>query len=217
MCRNANLTKISPVIDLQSFVAYRDRKLFKIFNLGLLLGIVGAGLLVWYFPAVDQFREGSLIVVEPNRGNSEVFRINLPRDRILAGVQGAAEDVPTGLEWPQHPMFANSQTELFKVRNREDRVVGVAGRIASSAGNSDPFIHWMLHLPARGTMFLDMGLAPTADGYRAGTLHAGTREFLELNGTVEERFISNVEEAEFDIDARIELTTAFVGLLGEEE
>ena len=189
--------------------------MFKTFNFGILLGVVGAGLLLLYVPVVDQYREGSMISVKTNGGNSEVFQIYLPRDRIFAGAAGAEEPVPPSLEWPQHPIFANSQTELFKIRNRNDAVVGVAGRIASTE-TADPFIHWMLHLPARGTMFLKMGFAANAEGFRSGTLRAGTHEFSVLSGTVEERFVSDLENAEFDIDGRIEIKTAFVAPLEDE-
>jgi hypothetical protein len=189
--------------------------LFKTFNFGILLGVVGAGLLLLYVPVVDQYREGSLISVQTNGGNSEVFQIYLPRDRIFAGAAGAEEPVPPSLEWPQHPIFANTQTELFKIRNRNDAVVGVASRIASTE-TADPFIHWMLHLPARGTMFLKMGFAANAEGFRSGTLRAGTHEFSVLSGRVEERFVSDLENAEFDIDGRIEITTAFVAPLEDE-
>lgn len=189
--------------------------MFKTFNFGILLGVVGAGLLLLYVPVVDQYREDSLISVQPNGGNSESFRIYLPRDRILAGAAGAQEPVPPSLEWPQHPKFANSQTELFKIRDRNDAVVGVASRIASTE-TADPFIQWMLHLPARGTMFLNMGFAANADGFRSGTLRAGTHEFSVLRGRVEERFVSDLENAEFDIDGRIEIKTAFVAPLEDE-
>ncbi|MBT8080655.1 MAG: hypothetical protein KJO31_18890 [Gammaproteobacteria bacterium] len=188
--------------------------LFKTFNFGFFLGLVGTAILLWYVPVVDQHREGSLISVQPNGGNAEVFRINLPRDRILGGAAGATDPVPAGLEWPAGPLFANSQTELFKLRDRRETVVGVASRVASTDAD-EPFIQWMLHLPARGTMFLDMTLEPSADGYRDGRFLAGTREFAELTGNAEERFVGLREEGdegEFDVDAYIELKTALVSL-----
>ena len=186
--------------------------MFKTFNFGFLLGLIGTAVLLWYVPVVDQHREGSLISVQPNGGNAEVFRINLPHDRILAGAAGATTPVPAGLEWPADPIFANSQTELFKLRDRREEVVGVASRVAS-ADADDPFIQWMLHLPARGTMFLHMALQPSDDGYRDGELTAGTREFATLTGNVEERFVGVNEESDeevFDVDAYIELKTALV-------
>ena len=186
--------------------------MLKTFIFGMLLGISGAAALLWFAPVVDQQREGSLIRVRPNGGNFELFQIILPHDRILAGVASADETVPAGLEWPQDEIFADLQTELFKLRDRNDVIVGVAGRIASDS-IENPFIHWMLHLPARGSMFLDMGLAPTDEGHRAGILQAGTREFAELSGSVRERYFNDVEQAEFEIEGRIELTTLLVAPL----
>ena len=190
--------------------------MFKTFNFGLILGLAAAGAFLWYVPVVDQYREGSHISVHPNGGNSELFQINLPADRILAGVAAADYQVPEGLEWPDHELFADSQTELFKVRDRKDVVVGVASRIASS-DLADPFIHWMLHLPARGTIFLNMSAVADVDGYRSGFLQAGTREFAQLSGAVKERFVDQAAQAEYESDGRIELTTAFVAPLIDDD
>ena len=190
--------------------------MFKTFNFGVIIGLIGAAVLLWYVPIVDQYREGSLITVQPNGGNMETFRINLPKDRILAGAANASNPVPPGLEWPDDRMFANSQTELFKVRDRRDAVIGIASRIAST-DPLDPFIHWMLHLPARGSMFMTMSVNPTEAGHRDGLLQSGTREFATLTGSIEERYVSEIEQEEFDVEAHIELRTALVAPIVEEE
>ncbi len=43
---------------------------------------------------------------------------------------------------------------------------------------------------------------------------AGTGGFEKLSGTVIEQFITEFEDEDLNIDARIELITAFVGQLG---
>ena len=185
--------------------------MFRTFILGIVLGVAAAGALAHFVPAVDLHREASLVSVKPNGGNTESFHILVPRDRIVVGRAGAEDAVPPGLEWPETPELASLHTELFKIRDRNDKVIGVANRFASATEGSGPFIQWALHFPARGTMLLQMQIAPNDDGLRLGTLRAGTREFAELTGRVREQFTTDVEEADYDITGRIDLVTELVG------
>jgi len=73
------------------------------------------------------------------------------------------------------------------------------------------FVEWVVHLPARGTMYVSMAPNPSPDGYREGSLRAGTREFLTLNGVVLERFLSDDFGPDPDGAGRIELAAALVG------
>lgn len=189
--------------------------MFRIFIVGMVLGLGAAAATAHLMPVTNQFREPSMITVQPNGGNSEIFHINLPRDRILAGRPGIIP-TPPELTWPDDDLFTESQTELFKIRDKNDVVVGVAGRIASMSEQSGPFIQWTLHLPARGTIFVNMNIQPTAAGDRIGEMTAGTREFLKLSGQVREQFSNQIEDGDFDIDSRIELITRLIGPLEEE-
>jgi hypothetical protein len=193
---------------------YRVIRLFRTFVIGIFLGLTGAGALIYFAPAVDLHRQTSLMSVQPNGGNAETFRINLPRDRILVGLPGADNTIPSGMPWPSEEEFGNFQAEMFKVRDRNDVVIGVASRLASAADGSS-FIEWTVHLPARGTMYVQMDLSPTADGYREGVLLAGTRDFESLNGSVKEQFVAEVEDDDFDTQGRIVLMTALVSPLEE--
>lgn len=168
-------------------------------------------------PAVDLHREASLISVQTNGGNAETYRIDLPRDRILVGLTAQDAALPAGLEWPGEEVFGNLQAEMFKVRDRNDVVIGVASRLASASEATGPFIEWAVHLPARGTVYLQMDISPSSEGHRNGVLMAGTREFETLSGTVIEQFITDLDSEEYDVDGRIELITAFIGPLGDEE
>lgn len=165
---------------------------------------------------VDLHRESSHISVAPNGGNVETLRVDLPRDRILIGLAGEESALPAELEWPSDPMFGNLQAELFKVRNRNDDVIGVASRLASASEATGPFIEWVLHLPARGTIYLQMDIAPSAEGHRNGRLTAGTREFESMRGSVREQFTDGIDTEEFNVDGRIELITQFVRSLDDE-
>jgi len=191
------------------------RRLFKTFIFGIVLGAFGAGALVYFVPAVDLHRERSLISVQPNGGNLEKFRINLPRDRILVGLPGVDDSIPAGLDWPGAEFLGDMQAEVFKVRDENSAVVGVASRLASSSEETGPFIEWVVHLPARGTMYVQMELTPAADGVRNGVLRSGTREFEPLHGNVREQFVLAAEDD--DVQGRIVLETALVGTLGDEE
>jgi hypothetical protein len=191
--------------------------LFKTFYFGIALGLLGAFALTYSVPVVDLHREPSLISVRPNGGNAETYRVDLPRDRILVGLAGVDNALPAGLDWPAEAVFGDLQTEMFKVRDRNDVVIGVASRLASASEETGAFIEWTVHLPARGTVYLQMDVAPSAEGHRNGRLMAGTRDFETLSGTVIEQYITDFEDEDLNVDGRIELITAFVGQLSDEQ
>ena len=184
--------------------------------MGVLLGIVGAGAFTYSLEVVDLHREPSHTTVQPNGGNVETFRVDLPRDRIMVGLAGEANALPAELQWPSDALFGDLQAEIFKLRDRNDVVIGVASRLASASEATGPFIEWVLHLPARGTVYLQMDLAPSAEGHRNGRLLAGTQDFDSMTGSVREQFISGADNDEVDVDGRIELITSFVSPLGDE-
>ncbi len=181
------------------------------------MGIALAAALVYFIPVVDQQREVSLITVHANGGNSESFHIRLPDDRIMAGVSGVPTMTPPGLEWPELDFLANVQTEIFKLRNEIGVVIGAASRMSGRSEQHGSFVEWVLHLPARGTMYVSMAPNPSSNGYREGTLRAGTREFLTLHGVVLERFAKFDPDSDTRSAGRIELAAALVGKEQREE
>lgn len=193
--------------------------MFRIFNIGVVFGVAVAAGLAWLVPAVDQHREPSLVSVEANGGNRETFHINLPQDRIMVGKAGPGATVPADLAWPANGVLAGTETELFKLRDGNDVVVGVASRMSGSGGASGTVVEWTMHLPARGTVYATMQPAADAAGERKGSLRAGTREFATLHGAVRERLVSVGGESSsgVEIDGRIELSTALIGAAGDEE
>jgi len=186
-----------------------DNALMRIFVIGTLLGIATAAGALFAFPAVDQHREFSIISVLPNGGSTETFHINVPMDRIMIGAPSQPEPLPAGLVWPTDEILANVRTELFKIRNSHDTVVGVAARNAASVDAAD-LIDWVLHLPARGSVFINMSPDAMQGGYRIGRFRAGTREFGPLTGTMTESWISDSSGEEDAPDGRIELFLRFV-------
>ena len=175
----------------------------------------GAGL--YFLPAVDQFREQSMIVVHTNHGNTESFHVNVPTDRIMVGAPSQVSPLPAGLNWPDSAQFAETRAELFKIRNAKDAVVGVASRIAASHEDSGDIIEWVFHLPARGSAYVSMRPESADGGYRIGELIWGTREFAALEGLVTEQWVADVSGSEDAPAGRIEVITAFVTQLVDEE
>ena len=189
--------------------------MLKSLIIGILLGITAGVAAIYFIPVVDQARERSIIEVTPNGGNREVFHANIPDDRILIGVAGQADPLPRGLEWPRDELFANSRTELFKIRNTNDIVIGVASRIAAG-GPDGALVEWVFHLPARGSGYLLMRPKVEEEPYRTGVLRSGTREFAGMVGSVTERWVAASEEADNVPVGRIELSTRFVGTREDE-
>ena len=154
------------------------------------------------------------MTVAPNGGNVESFHINIPMDRVITGTAGEGRAVPEGLYWPAEDVLANVRTEIFKIRNARDAVVGVGVRTAARQG-SEIVISWMIHLPARGSLFAGMEAAPRENGYRLGQIKSGSREFERLRGSVGERWVANTSDTDDEDaqDGRIELRAAYVGEL----
>jgi hypothetical protein len=182
--------------------------LLKTFLFGIVLGILAAAGILYAYPAVDQQREASLVSVAPNGGTRETFHINIPMDRIMLGAPGQDEPVPPGLEWPDDRLLSSIRVELFKLRNARDAVIGVAARTAAQDGDAT-VIDWVLHLPARGSVFINMQAVPEEGGYRLGYFRAGSREFEPLSGFLTERWVSDTSGDEDAPAGRIELQAGY--------
>lgn len=186
--------------------------MFKTFLVGVLLGIAAAAGALYAVPLVDQQREISYITVAPNGGNRETFHINIPDDRVMAGTAGESSGVPAGLEWPTDEIFSGVSAEMFKLRNERDVVIGVAARTVAIEDTSQS-IEWLVHIPARGSFFLNMDVASGEAGYRDGRLLGGTQEFQKLRGSVAERWLPDASGEEDAPDGRIELLASYIAEL----
>ncbi|MBT8107574.1 MAG: hypothetical protein KJP17_05030 [Gammaproteobacteria bacterium] len=189
--------------------------MLKTFFIGVLLGLAAAAGTLYAVPAVDQVREASIVSVAPNGGTIETFRINVPTDRVAIGAAGQSAPVPPGLDWPDDLLLAYSRTELFKIRNARDAVIGVAVRNAAE-GAEAVTIDWVLHLPARGSFFVNMESAPRDGGYRLGEIRSGSREFAPMSGFMTERWVENDSDEEDAPRGHIELVTTYVSELQPE-
>lgn len=186
--------------------------LFKTFLIGVLLGIVAAAGTLYAVPLIDQHRESSMISVAVNGGTSESFHVNIPMDRIMVGTPGNSTPLPEGMEWPDTEQFASIRCELFKIRNERDTVIGVASRTTLRVDDAD-VIEWVIHLPARGSLFVSMAPEAQDGGFRIGDLVKGTREFDRLSGGMSERWVADVSGDEDAPAGRLELSAHYIGEL----
>ncbi len=184
--------------------------MIKTFIFGILLGIVAVFTALHFVSAVDQHREASIISVTRNGGNTEVFHVKLPMDRIMIGAQGQTNSLPPGMQWPDDPLFGDVRAELFKLRNSRDAIVGVASRFAISDPEFGDVTEWVMHLPARGSVFVRMPSQSTDSARRIGELNAGTREFSSLLGRVSERWVADTSGSDGVLSGRIELSMNFI-------
>ena len=192
--------------------------MIKIFIAGVILGIAGMTGALYAVPAVDQHRETSIVSVKTNGGNVERFRISVPVDRIMTGASGTSSPVPADLDRPDDPRLRSTNAEVFKLRNERDAVVGVAARVAALGADGEPVIEWVLHLPARGSVYITMSSQSDPNGVRTGTLRGGTREFAARAGSMAERFVpASREDGSAGGEGQIELSTSFVGTESELE
>lgn len=186
---------------LNALGVWWECRLFRLFFVGILLGASAAGALLYFVPIVDQGRERSIISVQPNGGNLEAFHIQVPADRVFAGRADSDVTFPADVDWPEYLRSDDAQLEIFKLRNSDNQIIGVASRIAVD-GNL-PVTEWVLHLPARGSLYFMLGGAEP-DGQRPGRMRAGTREFAQMSGSI-------VEQYEDDGDVgRLRLDTVLV-------
>jgi len=197
------------VPDLAGLLTIGGTVLLRIFLVGIFLGLLAAaGALYGY--SVDQVREASIVAVAPNGGNVESFHINVPMDRIMIGASGQTSVVPLGLDWPDDEILVNVRAEMFKIRNAHDTVIGVAVRAAAKDGDKD-IIDWVLHVPARGSVMINMDETPREGGYRLGQIRAGSREFSPLHGFMTERWVANDSGEEDAPAGHIELVATYAG------
>lgn len=136
-----------------------------------------------------------------NGGREEVYFIRLPDDRL-----GSPRAAATA-SFPQQAFSATGQervlAELFRVRNAEGEIVGLAtrmnGSVASLANTPEAVTDWMLLLPGRGALLMTQGKAAVRSetdfpvdrmGFspaNSGVVVSGTGDFAGLVGFYQEK------------------------------
>lgn len=134
------------------------KRLFIIaFVIGLLVVVVAATL----WPAPQHLRYRSLISVAPDGGRQEDFVIRWPEDRIARPGEAHAElpaAAVVGAAVLEDTAGRRVSAEVFRLRDTEDNVIGIAGRLAGTGGAiADPgrsASNWLIVIPSRGALFL---------------------------------------------------------------
>ncbi len=136
----------------------------RLFLVGFVVGVLGVGLAAWFWPLPSHVRERSLITVVPDGGRQEKFVIHWPEDRIsLPDTPSApSADLPAGMAAGatvlENTAGQRVSAEVFRLRDADDNVIGVASRLAGVGGAlADPrrsASNWMLVIPGRGALFL---------------------------------------------------------------
>ncbi|MBL8199429.1 MAG: hypothetical protein JNK40_00530 [Chromatiales bacterium] len=134
------------------------KRLFIIaFVAGLLAVAVAATL--WPFPEHVRYR--SISSVPADGGRMEEFVIHWPEDRIARPRErGAAlpAAAAVGAVVLEDSAGRRVSAELFRLRDTEDNVIGVAGRLAGTGGaiadRGRSASNWLLVIPSRGALFL---------------------------------------------------------------
>jgi len=156
-----------------------------------------------------------------NGGREEVFSIRLPDDRL--GSPRAA----TTAAFPQQTFVSEGQNrilaELFRVRDTEGRVVGLATRMNGQVPGLDveqeAVTDWMLLLPSRGALMMSRGSLAAGDelefeadrmGFsftNSGSVVSGTGDFAELSGFYSETTAVERVDEEGQVHGVVTLTT----------
>lgn len=161
----------------------------KTFFLGVIIGVATVWSGFYFYQPIDVTREKSVVKLVPNGINEEVFRINVPRDVVLN--DNPQNPTPVNLDWSSAAFLGDTQVNLFKVRDVNGRVVGVASRIVNNDVSEESVSEWLLHLPARGNLYVVMSGKRTSDGGYEGRIQEGTGDFEGRVGLLTERFLKD--------------------------
>lgn len=181
------------------------RLFFATFVLGIVLTLLGA----YFYPLPDAPRFRSEASALANGGREEIFFIRLPGDRLGNPYGTAVAPFPT-------PSFARDSedrilAELFRVRDGEGRVIGLAskmsGSVAISTQRARENTDWMVLIPSRGALLASTEGRPTNTDHdyepdrmglgiiNSGLIIHGTQDFAGLAGYYsEETSVDKVDE-----------------------
>lgn len=129
--------------------------------IGFVLGLVVIAAAAALWPLPTEPRTRSLISVQPDGGRQEDFLIRWPEDRVRL-TDGIPTDLPPlavpGVQVLENTAGQRASAEVFRLRDAEDNVIGVAARLAGTGSAvADPgraTSNWLLVIPSRGAVML---------------------------------------------------------------
>lgn len=178
----------------------------RLFVFSFIAGVLVVFLATTLWPMPQHLRYRSLISVAPDGGRLEDFVIRWPEDRIARPGEVRVElpAAVVGAAVLEDSAGRRASAELFRIRDTEDNVIGVAGRLAGAGGSvADPgrsASNWLIVIPSRGALYLT----------QADRFDTTLREQLTANGNVA---LAPAQAADFWADRsryRVTATTADV-------
>jgi hypothetical protein len=153
----------------------------RLFVVTFVAGLLVVALATTFWPLPRHLRYRSLITVPPDGGRQEEFVIHWPEDRLARpGEQrsGLPVAAAVGATVLQDSAGQRASAEMFRLRDAEDNIIGVASRMAGTGGAlADPgrsASNWLLVIPSRGSLFLG----------QTDALDTTLREQLRADGNV---------------------------------
>lgn len=153
----------------------------RLFVISFVAGLLAVGLAAALWPLPTHIRYRSLTTVSPDGGRQEDFVIRWPEDRIALGgdertnLPGAAA---VGAAVLEDSAGRRASAELFRLRDAEDNVIGIASRLAGAGGaisdRGRSASNWLLVIPSRGALFFA----------QSDVLDATVRERVTADGAV---------------------------------
>ncbi|MEO7386247.1 MAG: hypothetical protein ABIX37_04860 [Gammaproteobacteria bacterium] len=133
----------------------------RLFVVAFVAGLLAVALAATLWPLPSHFRYRAITSVPIDGGRQEEFIIHWPEDRIARpGEQrsGLLPAVVAGAAVLEDSAGRRVSAELFRLRDTEDNVIGVAGRLAGTGGAvadaGRSASNWLLVIPSRGALFL---------------------------------------------------------------
>ncbi|MEQ1803263.1 MAG: hypothetical protein ABL989_15140 [Gammaproteobacteria bacterium] len=133
----------------------------RLFIFAFIAGLLAVALAATLWPLPEHLRYRSITSVPTDGGRQEEFVIHWPEDRIARpGEKGAGlpATVAVGAAVLEDSAGRRVSAELFRLRDTEDNVIGVASRLAGTGGAiADPgrsASNWLLVIPSRGALFM---------------------------------------------------------------
>jgi hypothetical protein len=133
----------------------------RLFLFAFIAGLLVVAVTATVWPMPKHLRYQSLISVASDGGRQEDFVIRWPGDRIPRPGEVRSEPyaaAAVGAAALEDTAGSRVSAEMFRVRDTEDNVIGVASRLAGTgAAIADPgrsASSWLIVIPSRGAIFL---------------------------------------------------------------
>lgn len=133
----------------------------RLFVIAFVAGLLAVALAATFWPLPQHLRFRSITSVSADGGRQEDFVIHWPEDRIArpgesrAGLPAAAA---VGAAVLEDSAGRRVSAELFRLRDADDSVIGVAARLAGTGGaiadKGRSASNWLLVIPSRGALSL---------------------------------------------------------------